>query len=217
MIDTSDLNKKLGNIVKYSNGFFTALEAEKIVFMTSLGAAILPLLNNYIDSKARVSPQRLHHVYEPGMVGEEQGRLFEFDMSVTTNEISIIGKFLPSSVTPPQGAEPFVHKARIMEAGMTVHISPKNGEALAFMDDGELVITSSTVTVEHPGGPEVERAFADTVYSFFSSFLTKAIVLPEIARLADMREYGLNFRDGARMGFAAGMSAGRKQVSGESI
>lgn len=210
MIDTRHLQKTLTNVVRYGNGFFEGIESEKLAFNNKLSAAIIPLLYSYIDMKASMNPDALHHVYEPGMVGSPQGRLFEFSSQVTKNIIEISATFIDSTASPLSGGDVFRKRASVMEAGATIIIEPKEGGILAFEDDGELVVTSAAVTIEHPGGIEVEKAFADTVHVFFTSYLTKEVLSSLAKQFQSVHEFHQMFAQGGRFGRSAGITAANK-------
>lgn len=210
MIDIKHLDKTLTNVVRYGNGFIDGIESEKLAFNTKLAAAIIPLLYGYIDSRASMNPEALHHVYEPGMVGLSEGRLFEFTPLVNNNTITITAKFIDSTVPPLSGGDVFKKRAIIMESGATITIKPKEGGVLAFEDDGELIVTSASVTIEHPGGIEVEKAFADTVHVFFTSYLSKGVLSSLAKQFQSVHEFHQMFSQGSRFGRSAGISAAKK-------
>ena len=212
MIDTSGLVKSLKNTTMFGQGYIDALQMEHEVFLMKLSAASVRLLYSYLDNRAKMSPETLHHVYEQDRVGEPSARLFKFNTVVVGTTISITGTFLDAKES--RTGQPFVKKAEVMEAGTTITISPRDGGVLVFEDGGETVFTSSTVTVEHPGGPLVEKAFAEAVYDFFASFLTKAIMFPVLQEISNNKEFDRNFARGVKFGYSAGIDAGRKQMRG---
>ena len=213
MIDSSDLVRKIEKIIEYGTSFMHTVNGNRLMFNIELSNKIIDALYSFLDSKAQMQPKALHHVYEPGMIGDPSGRLFEFNANVTVDEIIIYGKFLESTGTPLAGGDPFREKARIMESGITITIEPVHGDFLAFMDDGELVITSSSVTIEHPGGIEVEKSFGDTVYSFLNSYLIKSTIDPILSALANPVEFDYMFAEGAAVGSTAGNKAAMKYMN----
>lgn len=212
-IDITDLMVKLNNIVEYTEGFLVEVQKERVAFNKALGNHIVTLLGQYIDSVARVSPESLHHVYEWGQVGDESGRLFDFNMVATDSSIKLIGNFLESSSVGPTATEPFVDKARVMERGIEVVIEPKNAEALVFEDDGETVFVTTSVTVEHPGGEAVVGSFESAVESFFTTYVSKEILRPLLNKMSRAREYKRLFSAGARSGRRAGQQAARRYMN----
>ena len=213
MIDVSNLTKTLNNTAQFGQGYINALEQEHDVFLIKLSVASIRLLYSYLDNRAKMSPKTLHHVYEQDRVGEPSARLFKFNTVIAGSTISVTGTFLDAKES--RTGQPFVKKAEVMEAGTTITISPRHeGGVLVFEDDGETVFTRSTVTVEHPGGPDVEKAFAEAVYDFFASFLTKAVIFPVLQELSNNKEFDRNFARGVKFGYSAGVDAGRKQMRG---
>lgn len=212
-IDITDLMMKLNNIVEYTEGFLVEVQKERVAFNNALGNHIVTLLGQYIDSMARVSPESLHHVYEWGQVGDESGRLFDFNMVATDSSIKLVGSFLDSSSIGPTATEPFVDKARIMEQGIEVVIEPKNAEALVFEDDGETVFVTTSVTVEHPGGDAVVGSFESAVESFFTTYVSKEILRPLFNKMSRAKEYKQLFAAGAKSGSRAGQQAARRYMN----
>ena len=63
---------------------------EKIDFNRFLGGYTVAALEKYIDSRSRMNPLTLHHVYEPGRVGDEGARLFSFNVISNKNNIQTL-------------------------------------------------------------------------------------------------------------------------------
>jgi len=213
VIDTRELSRSLNNVVQYGQGFVEGINAERITFNTKLATAMVAMLYGYIDSKSVLKPESLQHMYEPGMVGREAGRLFEFNTQVTAEAIMIHARFLESSVEPLSGGDVFRNRAEVMESGASIVIEPKDGGILAFMDNGELVVTSSSITVEHPGGLSAEKGFADTVFEFFNSYLTKEVLASAFKAMATPVEFDQMFAQGVRGGRSVGRSAAKKLMN----
>lgn len=208
--DTKQLNNIFTNVSAYSKGFLDGIGMERITFNRVLGGFTAEALANFIDARARMEPESLHHVYEPSMVGRQSARLFDFNVNATTNTISITGKFLPSRGTPKNGGTPFTNKAEIMENGIAISISPRGTGVLAFEDEGEQVFTTETVVIEHPGGDSVAGAFGRTVSDFFDKYFTVTILKPLLDDLASPEEFSRNFSQGAKSGRSIGVRAGRQ-------
>lgn len=211
-LDFTDLILKLENTVKYSMGFVTAIEQERLAFNTKLGEVIVVMLEKYIDSQASLSPERLHHVYEWGQAGNPSARLFDFNMLATATTIKLDGRFRQSSSIPPSGGAPFENKASVMESGASITITPKDGGVIAFDVDGETVFTSSEVFVEHPGGPEVSGAFAATVEGFLLGYVKAEVILPIFRSMSTPKEFKRYFPAGVKSGFQTGQMAGREYM-----
>lgn len=208
-MDSKDLMKKLNGSVDYSGGFFDGIQMERITFMKFLAGFTREALYKYIDSRARVNPDALHHVYEPNKVGSSDGRLYKFEISPRLTVISFKGEFLPSSISSDTSNEPFVNKAKIMENQISVTIAPKNSDVLVFENNGELVFTRNSIIIEHPGGDEVAGAFGKVVDEFFSQYLTNSLLKPLFRDLSTADEFAKSFSSGTR---AAGVRAGKKYL-----
>ena len=134
----------------------------------------------YIDSKARVKPKSLHHVYEWNKVGQPASRLFflkQIDstgLSFKIDPTYILSKSaVPSKNKKQKKKYVFSNKAEIMEAGLPVVIRPKSAERLVFELDGITVFMpkGSSVTVKSPGGRASTNQFKLAYSKFFSGQL----------------------------------------------
>ena len=210
--DTTQFSKSMKNIMAYSFGFFDGIQSNKLKFNRYLGEYTKEILEDYIDAQARANPESLHHVYEPGMVGRKNGRLFKLEVSATQNNIIFNGSFLPSSGTPLNGGQPFVNKAEIMENDISIVIEPRSSKVLVFEYEGDLVFTPNAVYIDHPGGDEVAGSFGKTVDKFFFSFFTNAMLMPMINNLKTADEFTKNFANSAKGGRQAGFLAGKKYL-----
>ena len=215
-VNIDDFSKILKNSVSYSQGFFQGSELNQISFNQSLGQYTLDILNKYIDSKAKMSYDQLHHVYEWGMTGSSSGRLFDIKVSATKSNIIFYGTFLPSRTVSETGTEPFVDKASIMENGISIIVSPVFSDVLAFEVDGETVFTAESIVIENPGGDEVAGSFGRVVSEFFDSYFTNVVLKQSgiLRRLQSPREFSDFFPSGARGGGRnTGITAGRKYMT----
>lgn len=211
--DYKDLERTLNNSVDYSQGFLNGVQLQRVPFTKFLGGFILEAMYKYIDSRARMNPNKLHHVYEPGEVGTERGRLFTLSVMPTRRGLTFTGNF-KQSVKPSENSNvPFADKASIMENGISITIEPKNSDVLAFEDDGETVFTTEAIYVAHPGGDEVAGSFGKTVEEFFSVYLNSALLAPIYKDLATAEEFAQNFAAGSRGGRSVGVRAGRKYLT----
>ena len=211
-IDTSDLTKKVNNFADYTAGFFGAVEQQRPTYHRLLGAAVVGLLYEYIDTKASMDPASLHHMYEPDRVGDPEARLFTFTFSVDERGVSFGTEFRESRV-PMDSGHVFRDKARVMELGQRVTIRPVGDGPLVFDDDNETFFVHGAVTVDDPGGAFVAGSFVDTVNNFFESYLTLAVVAPAMRRLADLSEYRRDMSLGFKYGRSAGYAAGVRFLS----
>jgi hypothetical protein len=211
--DTAKLNKTLNNVSNYSFGFLQGIEIEQINFNRFLGGYTAESLGYYIDSKARSNPKSFHHVYEWNKVGNKGARLFSFNVNATKNNISFLGKFIPSKSISENSSQPFVDKANIMENRIAITVEPKNSDVLVFEDDGELVFTASSVYIANPGGDEVAGSFGEVVDEFFSAYFTNSVLRPIMKDLENLKEFIDKFSQGAKSGKSVGVSAGRKYMT----
>lgn len=108
-----------------------------------------------IDGQARLHKSTLHHMYEWGQTGQEEGRLFKMKYWVNQYGGSVSYEFLPSTTTSDTSDVPFANKAQIMEEGRTIVVKPKKAQVLAFEIEGEQVFTPHPVVITQPGGPDV--------------------------------------------------------------
>jgi hypothetical protein len=63
-----------------------------------------------------------------------------------------------------------------MEAGTPITISPAPGSVLVFMDGGEEVFVSRSVTVDQPGGPGVAGSYEKTFDQFFRIYFRQSVL-----------------------------------------
>jgi hypothetical protein len=209
-VDAINLGNILKNSVNYSNGFIEGVELEKIEFNRILGGYTVEALGKYIDAKARMNPNALHHVYEWDCVGQSNSRLFNFSVNATQSNISITGKFLPSKTMSSTSMQTFPDKANVMENSIAITIKPKRSDVLVFEADGETVFTRNSIYIEHPGGDEVAGSFGNTVDDFFNNYFTNSLLRPFIEKLSTAKEFSENFAQGTKSGKSVGVKAGRK-------
>jgi hypothetical protein len=214
--DKSDFTAKMNNLSLYSKGFLNGINMNRQKFNLQLGEYSLEILNRFIDSKARMSPESLHHVYEWDQVGNPAARLFDINTSATQTSIIFYGKFLPSRSVSDRSSEPFVQKAEIMENSIMIEISPKSSNVLAFEADGETVFTTDSVYIANPGGDGVAGSFGRVIEEFFENYYTNTVLLQSgiFQKLSNPIEYSKNFGVGVRGGgFSAGKNAGRRYLT----
>ena len=214
-MDNKKLNKVLNNSVYYSFGFIDGAKMNQIQFNIQLGQFIESALYKYIDAKARMSPDKFHHVYEWDQTGNSSARLFEFSSKASKKIIVFTGQFLPSKSISVGSSEAFINKAKIMENKISITIEPKSSSVLAFEDDGQTIFTSSYVEISNPGGDEVAGSFSSAVDSFFKNYLTPAILKGSgvLGSLDNAKEYSDNFYRGTQSGRSPGVGAGKKYMT----
>ena len=216
-INNKDLNKKLNNVVKYSNGFVNGVEINKIILMNRLGEYVVDALGKYIDVQARGNPAALHHVYEWGATGNQGARLFKMNAIATKNIIMIDGSFLPSSSISDTATEPFVDKANIMENAIGITIEPRDSDVLAFEADGQTVFTMNSIYIANPGGDGVAGSFGRVVEEFFNIYFTRMLLKPFLDELSTAEEFVQYFAQGARSGYPVGVKAGQRYLDSAGV
>ena len=208
--DTREFNKILNNAVQYSKGFLEGVELNRLSFNRILGGYTVEALGEYIDSKARMNPESLHHVYEWNAVGNRSGRLFKINVSATKNQITFSGSFVPSKSTSGESIEPFVDKANVMENAISITVEPKNSDYLVFESNGETVFTTKAITIDSPGGPDVAGSFATVIDEFFNYYFTNSVLNSLMKKLSKPTEFAKFFPSIKSGGKSPGVLAGKK-------
>lgn len=218
-IDTKGLTKDLNNIMEYSLGFLEGVESGKKAFLQNLGASTVEVLKQFIDSMARTDPDTLHHVYEWHQTGSPEARLFDIDYIVTGAGLSLNSTFRQSNSVKNGSNTPFFDKARIMEDGIPVQIRPKNVSVLAFDVNGESVFTSKEITVNNPGGLEVQGSYEKAFDIFIDRYFSQAFLNSSgiIGKLSDISVYRENLKRGARSGKQYGKSLGYRWIANAGV
>lgn len=216
---TDDLIKKLNNTVKYSNGFLSGIQKGKVTFLKNLGDGTIVALNQYVDAMARLDREALHHVYEWYQEGVPSSRLFDFSYSASAGGLSLDGTFRQSNTASTGANKPFYDKARIMELGIPVTITPSAGGALRFNAGGQEVFTKNAVRVNNPGGDDVqgsfERVFDNFMKNYFKQSFLKASGLWDY--LKNPQIYKTNFAQGVKYGESAGVKAGYTWITNATL
>jgi hypothetical protein len=215
-IDTTGFNEKMNNAVQYTQGFAQGIQENRKSFNLQLGKYSLELLNKYIDTKARMSPDQLHHVYEWGQVGNPSSRLFEIETSATQANIVFYGRFLQSKSISDDASEPFINKAEIMENSIVIEVAPKSGGPLVFESEGETVFTSESIYIANPGGDAVSGSFGRVVQDFFENYYTNVVLIQSgiFSKLSTPIEYAKSFNAGVSGGgFGVGRNAGKRYLT----
>ena len=214
VFDTSELDRKLMNVNAYTNGFVAGIHKGKYQLLNKIGASVVELLSNFIDTMAAGNPAALHHIYEWGSVGG--ARLFEFDYTVGGSTVAFSGHTTQSGSIAPTADRPFYNKADVMESGQGVTISP-SGSVLAFNPGGGTVFTPHPVYVSNPGGSAVVGSFQRTTDMFFTQYFTQAFLHSSglLKALSTPTAYAAMFAAGANGGgYGTGVTAGQRYISG---
>ncbi len=213
-VDVSHLTKTLNNVVKYSEGFLDGIQQGKPLFLDSFAKLTVDALKEYIDSMARVNPQVLQHVYEWERSGSPEARLYDIEYFVTGQGISLNGTLTQSRSIQSGSNTPFYDKARIMEQGVPMRISPKSSDVLVFEQNGETVFTKNSVYVSNPGGEAAQGGFEKAFDSFINYYFSQSFLRSSgiLYKLQDMSMYDANFSKGAKIGKGIGRQIGYRWI-----
>jgi hypothetical protein len=215
---TKSFEKQLDNIIKYSSGFLDGVQKGKTSFLKALGQATITSMAQYVDAQARSNPSALHHIYEWNRVGSPSARLFDLQYTISNLGLSIGGTFSQSRTVKDDSNVPFYDKAKIMEKGIPVTITPKK-RVLAFEVGGNTVFTPNSVTVNNPGGNEVQGSFENTVdefirFYFKQSFLRASGIYDYIKKPV---LYKKEFKSGSKLGRSKGFQTGFRWIANVKI
>jgi hypothetical protein len=209
--DMTEFNKTMNQAIGYSRGFLAGVESNELSFNRQLAEVIKEAFYKYLDSTARLDPDRLHHMYEWGQTGVDKARLFRIEAFTGQQSIRFVTEFMQSTSVSPTANEPFVNKADVMESGTTIKISPRGEGPIAFQgDDGEMVFTNEEVTIESPGG-NVAGQFAATAREFFTNYLDQALLRELIKDLQNPVEFAQGWSKG--MNYGKGMKQGQRYLT----
>ncbi len=216
--NTASFEKQLKNIIQYSSGFLDGVQKGKAEFLKALGQATITSLGQYIDAQARSNPSALHHIYEWNRTGSPGSRLFDLQYTVSNLGLSVGGTFKQSTSIKDESSVPFYDKAKIMEKGIPVTITPKK-RVLAFNVGGETVFTTNSVTVNNPGGNEVQGSFENAIdefirFYFKQSFLRASGIYDYISKPV---LYKTDLKAGARLGKSKGFQTGFRWIANVKI
>jgi hypothetical protein len=216
--NTASFEKQLKNIIQYSSGFLDGVQKGKTEFLKALGQATITSLGQYIDAQARSNPSALHHIYEWNRTGSPGSRLFDLQYTVSNLGLSVGGTFKQSTSIKDESSVPFYDKAKIMEKGIPVTITPKK-RVLAFNVGGETVFTPNSVTVNNPGGNQVQGSFENAIdefirFYFKQSFLRASGIYDYISKPV---LYKTDLKAGARLGKSKGFQTGFRWIANVKI
>lgn len=216
---TDDLIKKLNNSVKYSNGFLDGINKGKTRFLKNVGEGTISALNQYIDAMARTDREALHHVYEWYQEGSPTARLFDFTYNVSKGGLSLDGTFRQSTTTSKDATKPFYDKARIMELGIPVTITPSGNGSLRFNADGNEVFTKRQVRVNNPGGDDVQGSFEKVFDSFMNNYFKQSFLKASglYDYLKNPNVYKKNFAQGVKYGESVGNKVGYNWITNATV
>jgi len=213
--NTSQFKKEMNNIVDYSIGFLQGIEKGKTIFLKTLGMETVEVMKEFIDSNARVNPDMLHHIYEWNQTGSPSARLYNISYTTSNLGLSFRSSFSQSTSIKNGSRTPFYDKARIMEYGIPVTIRPKVAQVLAFDDNGDTVFTKGPITIENPGGSQVEGGFEKTFDLFFNRYFSQAFLRTSgIAKhLENPQVYKTALPAGKTLGRSKGIATGYRWIA----
>jgi hypothetical protein len=206
-LDSRAMQRSLQNIVDYSFGFLDGAQAGKKAMLDNLGQGTIEALGQYIDAMARGDQYAMHHVYEWYQTGSPAARLFDLQYTVSNLGLSLKSSFRQSTTVSEDSTEPFYNKARIMEQGIPVTISPKR-KALVFEEGGETIFVSRPITINNPGGTAVEGAYERVFDSFFKNYFTQAFL--KSSGLFDYISKPVLYKKNVAAGAKGGRGVGKK-------
>ena len=218
-LETRELEKKILNVYQYSVGFLDGANKGKSKFLNNLGIGTIEVLKQYIDAEARSNPKSLHHIYEWYKTGSPSARLYNLNYTVSSLGLSIKSNFSQSTSVSNGSSTPFYNKARIMEEGIPVTISPRKAEKLVFEIDGEVIFTDKEITVSNPGGDFVQGSFERVVDEFFRMYFKQSFLQSSgiYSYIKNPTLYKKNFASGAKSGRSAGVDTGFKWIANARI
>jgi hypothetical protein len=207
--------RQMNNLVKYSAGFLEGAAKGKTLFLRSIGENTKEILESFIDSNARANSEMMHHVYEWYQVGSPQARLFNITYTISNLGLSFKTNFSQSSSVSNTSEEAFRNKARMMESGASITVSPKNSDYLRFEVDGREIFTKNPVFIPEAGGAATTGSFEKTFDMFFERYYTQAFLQSSgmRSRLKDWSSYKKNLPSGLKSGRSAGIPAGYRWIT----
>jgi hypothetical protein len=216
--DNKLFDKEMKNITNYAIGFVDgARVAARTELVHQIGIKTKEILELYIDSNARTTPNILHHVYEWYRTGSPEARLFNLDYKAGVGSLSLDATFTQSTSIKNGSKTPFYNKASVMERGISIKISPRNSEVLAFEDGGQDVFTKKPVEINNPGGPQVagsfEKIFSEFFNNYFSQSFMKISGLDE--KIKASSSFVSNIGKAKKSGRPLGYSVGYRWIAGK--
>jgi hypothetical protein len=219
VMNTKHLEKIIGNAINYSVGFLDGAQKGKSIFLKNLGNSVVGILKDYIDVEARSNPQALHHIYEWYQIGSPKARLYDFTYTVSNVGLSFKSNFKQSKSLPLGSSVPFENKAKIMEDGTPVTISPVRSEVLVFEANGQTVFTKKDIDIQNPGGTEVQGSFEKVADEFFRVYFKQSFLKSSGLYFYIKKPviYKKNFASGSRAGRSVGVETGFKWIANAQI
>jgi hypothetical protein len=215
MMNDAMFRKDMKNIIDYSVGFLEGVQVGKVKFLNNVGILTKKLLEEYIDSNARVNPKALHHVYEWYKVGSPDARLYDINYTISNLGLSFVSTMKQSTSIKDGSSVPFYNKAKIMEEGTPVTIKPTKADVLVFEDGGETVFTKGKVVIQSPGGTATNGSFERVVNTFFNKYFTQAFLSSSgmLQYFNNPTVYSKNLSAGKKIGKSKGLQVGYRWIA----
>jgi hypothetical protein len=212
--DDNTFFKEMSNVVKYAEGYLEGVKLGKPGMLAKMGLTIKTIMEEYIDTNARVDPASLHHVYEWYRTGSPDARLYNINYTVTGNGLSFNSSFSQSQVIKDGSKVPFYNKAKIVEDGIPVRIKPVQSSVLTFTIGGQQVFTKKDIVVNNPGGTAAHGGFEKTFDNFFSRYLSQSLLLSSgiIRYLENPVAYKEKLNSGKNGGKSVGFQTGYRWI-----
>lgn len=207
-LNNNIFKKEMNNIIEYSLGFIDGINRGKTKFFNNMGSLSIESLKKFIDTNAKVNPAMLQHVYEWYQVGSPEGRLFDIQYKATNTGLSFSSTFSQSSTIKQGSKVPFYNKARIIENGIPVLISPKSSEVLVFNDGLDTIFTKNNIVVTNPGGSTAKLGFEKTFDLFFTKYFSQAFI--KSSGIKDYLENPIIYKTNIKAGKKGGKFVGTK-------
>jgi hypothetical protein len=207
------------NIIDYSVGFLEGVQSGKTKFLNNVGIMTKELLEQYIDTNARVNPKALHHIYEWFKVGSPDARLYNINYTISNLGLSFVSSLKQSTSIKDGSSVPFYNKAKIMEEGTPVTIRPTRSSVLVFEDGGETIFTKGEVVIQSPGGIETTGSFERVLDTFFNRYFTQAFLKTSglYSYLENPQVYKRNLSSGKSSGRSRGLQVGYRWIANAGI
>ena len=210
-VNMTEFNETMQEALEYSRGFLAGAESNETLFNQQLAEVIKEAFYKYLDSTARLDPDRLHHMYEWGQTGVDKARLFRIEAFSGKQSIRFVTEFMQSTSVSPTANEPFVNKADVMESGTMVTVTPRGEGPLVFEgDDGDMVFTNEEVPITNPGG-NVAGQFAAVAREFFTNYLDQALLRDLVLQLQTPVEFSQGWGKG--MSYATGQRQAQRYLT----
>jgi len=212
--NTKQFEKQMTNIVDYAVGFLDGVQKGKTKFLNNLGSGVIETLAAYIDVSARGNPNALHHVYEWYKTGSPEARLFDLQYTVNNRGLSINSNFKQSRTLKEDSNTPFYNKAKIMEEGIPVTITPKRSSVLVFEEGGKTIFTKNSITVRNPGGEYVQGSFENIMDEFILKYFKQSFIRSSglYDYISKPTVFKKNIKAGSKVGKSKGIDTGYKWI-----